>query len=97
MYELTSFQRDILYCTAALDEPSGVEIRRELEGYSSTEVNHGRLYPNLNQLVDEGLLNKDQKDDRTNQYTLTPLGKELIVERRQWEDDKLQATDLDLD
>jgi len=97
MYELTSFQRDILYCTAALDEPSGVEIRRELEEYSPTEVNHGRLYPNLNQLADEGLLNKDQKDDRTNLYTLTPLGKEVIVERRQWEDDKLEATDLDFD
>ena len=97
MYELTSFQRDILYCTAALDEPSGVQIRRELEEYSSTDVNHGRLYPNLDQLVEEGLLNKDQKDNRTNLYALTPLGKELIVERRQWEDDQLQATDLDFD
>jgi len=45
----------------------------------------------------EGLVKKDQKDDQTNLYTLTPLGKELIVERRQWEDDKLQATDLDFD
>jgi len=97
VYELTSFQRDILYCTAALDEPSGVQIRRELEEYSSTDVNHGRLYPNLDQLVEEGLLNKDQKDNRTNLYALTPLGKELIVERRQWEDDQLQATDLDFD
>ena len=97
MYELSGFQRDMIYCIAALDEPYGLEIGRELEEYSSTEVNHGRLYPNLNQLVDEGLLRKEQKDDRTNLYTLTPLGKELIVERRQWEDDKLQATDLDLD
>ena len=42
-------------------------------------------------------MKKEQKDDRTNMYTLTPLGKELIVERRQWEDDKLQAIDLDFD
>lgn len=97
MYELTGFQRDIVYCIAALDEPYGLEIGRELEGYSSTEVNHGRLYPNLNQLVDEGLVKKDQKNDRTNLYTLTPLGRELIVERRQWEDDKLQAIDLNFD
>jgi len=97
MHKLTGFQRDMLYCIAALDEPYGLEIGRELEEYSSTEVNHGRLYPNLNQLVDEGLVKKEPKNDRTNLYTLTSLGKELIVERRQWEDDKFQATDLNLD
>ena len=36
MYELTGFQRDMVYCIAALDEPYGLEIGRELEGYSST-------------------------------------------------------------
>ena len=95
MYELTGFQRDLLYCVATLDEPSGVEIRRELEEYSPVEVNHGRLYPNFDTLVDEGLIRKEKKNDRTNQYTLTPLGRELIEERRQWEDEKLQETEID--
>ena len=97
MYELTGFQRDMLYCVATLDEPSGAEIRRELDEYSPVEVNHGRLYPNLDQLVDEGLIRKEKKDDRTNQYTLTPLGRELIEERRQWEDEKLQEAGIALD
>ena len=96
MYELTGFQRDMVYCIAALDGPSGAEIRRELEEYSPTEVNHGRLYPNLDELVDEGLIRKEKKDDRTNMYTLTPLGRELIEERRQWEDEKLQDTEIAL-
>ena len=96
MYELTGFQRDMLYCVATLDEPSGVEIRRELEEYSPVEVNHGRLYPNLDDLVEQGLIKKEKKDDRTNLYGLTPLGRELIEERRQWEDDKLQETEIDL-
>ena len=96
MNELTGFQRDMVYCIAALDEPSGVEIRRELEEYSSAEVNHGRLYPNLDDLVGEGLIKKEKKNDRTNLYVLTPLGKELIEKRRQWEDEKLQDTKIAL-
>jgi len=94
MYDLTGFQRDMLYCITSLNEPSGAEIRRELEAYSTAEVNHGRLYPNLNDLVDEGLVRKEQMDDRTNLYTLTPLGRELIEERRQWEDAQLEDTEI---
>lgn len=97
MYDLIGFQRDMLYCIAALDEPSGAEIRRELEEYSTAEVNHGRLYPNLNDLVDEGLVRKGNMDDRTNLYALTPLGRELIEKRRQWEDAQLEDTDITLD
>ena len=97
MYDLTGFQRDMLYCIATLNEPSGAEIRRELEEYSTAEVNHGRLYPNLNDLVDEGLVRKGNMDDRTNLYTLTPLGRELIEKRRQWEDAQLEDTDITLD
>lgn len=95
MDELTGFQRDLLYCIAALDEPYGLEIGRQLEEYMSTDVNHGRLYPNLNDLVDEGLLKKEKKDDRTNIYTPTPLAIELIEDRRQWENDKLQELNTD--
>ena len=96
MNELTSFQRDLVYCIAALERPSGIEVGRELEESTPTEVNHGRLYPNLDELVDEGLIRKEKKDDRTNMYTLTPLGRELIEERRQWEDEKLQDTEIAL-
>ncbi len=96
MHELTGFQRDMVYCIAALDKPYGLEIGRELEEYSSAEVNHGRLYPNLDDLVDEGVIRKEKKDDRTNLYTLTALGRELIEERRQWEDEKLQDTEIAL-
>jgi transcriptional regulator, PadR family len=46
----------------ALNEPNGQEIARELAEDSSIEVNHGRLYPNLTDLVEEGLLRKEKKD-----------------------------------
>jgi len=60
-------------------------------------VNHGRLYPNLTDLVEEGLLRKEKKGGRTNLYELTPLAVELIEERSQWEDNKLRESGIDFD
>jgi len=94
MFELTGFQRDILYCIADTDDPYGLEIKQQLEEASSIEVNHGRLYPNLDTLVEEGLVEKKAKDDRTNLYLLTEHGINLIKQRRQWEDSKLSEIDL---
>jgi DNA-binding PadR family transcriptional regulator len=97
MNELTGFQRDLLYCIAGTNDPYGLQIGRELENYTSTEVNHGRLYPNLNTLVEKGLVKKQSKDDRTNLYTLTDLAIDHIEERRQWENDKLQHLNITAD
>jgi DNA-binding PadR family transcriptional regulator len=94
MYDLTGFQRDLLYCIAATDDPYGIEIGRQLGEYTSTDVNHGRLYPNLNTLVDKGLVKKQAKDDRTNFYMLTDLAIEVIEKRRDWEDNKLEPIDI---
>lgn len=33
MYDLTAFQRDLLYVVAGLDEPHGLAIKEELENY----------------------------------------------------------------
>lgn len=85
MHELTGFQRDILYVIAGHGEPHGLAIQEDLENYYDTEVHHGRLYPNLDALVDEGLVEKGKRDRRTNYYTLTVHGKKHIEERRAWE------------
>jgi len=50
------------------DRPYGLGIKRELEIIRDEEVNHGRLYPNLDDLVDAGLLRKGERDRRTNTY-----------------------------
>jgi len=92
MFELTGFQRDILYCIAELDEPYGLGIKRALESYMEKEVNHGRLYPNLDTLVNKGYLAKSSIDDRTNNYQLTAEGKELLAERHRWEVERLPET-----
>jgi DNA-binding PadR family transcriptional regulator len=91
MQELTAFQRDLLYVIADLDRPYGLGIKRELEAYYGSDVNHGRLYPNLDELVGDGYLRKEALDDRTNAYRLTDAGQDLIDQRRAWEADKLDG------
>jgi len=85
MYDLTGFQRDLLYVIAGLDEPHGLAIKEELEKYYESEVNHGRLYPNLDTLVEKGMVEKGQRDRRTNFYALTSRGERELNARQDWE------------
>lgn len=93
MYDLTGFQRDLLLVASGLDEPHGLAIKNELEGYYEKEIQHGRLYPNLDTLVDKGLIEKGQKDRRTNVYTLTQRGRRELEARREWENEYLEEAD----
>ncbi len=85
MYDLTGFQRDLLYIVAGLDDPHGLAIKEELENYYEKEIHHGRLYPNLDTVVDKGLIEKGELDRRTNFYSLTRRGRREIEARRDWE------------
>lgn len=86
MHDLTGFQRDLLYVIAGTDEPHGLLIKDKLEDYYEKEIHHGRLYPNLDTLVDKGLAEKGQKDRRTNIYRTTRRGQREIEARREWEE-----------
>jgi DNA-binding PadR family transcriptional regulator len=96
MHNLTEFQRDILYVIAGLKQPHGLAVKGELDDYYEQEINHGRLYPNLDDLVDKGLLEKGELDKRTNVDTVTKRGLREIEARREWEsqylDDEQAAT-----
>lgn len=87
MHDLTGFQRDLLYVIAGLGEPKGLAIKEELDAYYGEDINHGRLYPNLDAVVEKGLIQKGQKDNRTNAYSLTQRGQREIEARREWEAD----------
>ena len=87
MHDLTGFQRDLLYVIAGLDGPKGLAIKERLDKYYGTEINHGRLYPNLDALVEKGLVEKGRIDDRTNAYTLTQRGERELEARREWENE----------
>lgn len=85
MHDLTGFQRDILYVLGGLESPKGLAIKDELDRYYSSDINHGRLYPNLDALVEKGLVEKGRIDDRTNSYALTGRGRRELEARREWE------------
>lgn len=91
MDDLTAFQRDILYVVAGDNKPHGLAIKATLEEYYGSEVNHGRLYPNLDTLAEANLLEKGKRDDRTNTYTLTTHGEAVIETRRTWEANHLES------
>ena len=52
MHDLTGFQRDLLYVIARYEEPHRLAIKDELDEYYVQEIHYGRLYPNLDTLVD---------------------------------------------
>ncbi|WP_435161843.1 PadR family transcriptional regulator [Halorubrum sp. SY-15] len=82
-HELTAFQQNILVILA--EEPRyGLAVKRELESYYGSEVNHGRLYPNLDDLVDQGYIEKSELDKRTNQYALTAAGHDVVLGQLAW-------------
>jgi DNA-binding PadR family transcriptional regulator len=90
--DLTQFQLNI--CAVLADGADyGLGIKDDLEQYYDAEVGNGRLYPNLDELVERGLVAKSTRDQRTNEYALTDDGAHLVRERAQWLVGKL---DLDV-
>ena len=83
--ELSKFQLRILaVLNDAEDAPKGVEVKRRLREYYESEVNHGRLYPNLDTLVTDGFVSKGQKDSRTNAYEITDAGRDALASEVAW-------------
>ncbi|MFC4548793.1 MULTISPECIES: PadR family transcriptional regulator [Halorussus] len=82
--ELTGFQRDLLKCVRlVVDEattPTGRTIKEHLESEYGEEINHGRLYQNLNDLTECGCIDKRVVDGRTNAYYLTEEAMEMLDE-----------------
>ena len=88
MADLTGFQRDVLVATrhaqAAGDAPNGQAIIDVLEANGYDQIQSGRFYPTLDELVRLGLLEKRQnpEDKRANQYELTDQALNLLEARQ---------------
>lgn len=83
--DLNAFKRDCLEAISRLEradeQPYGLAIKRDLERAYAATLNHSRLYHNLNELVDTGLVAKTSADGRTNEYTLTATARAMLEER----------------
>jgi len=91
-HELTGFQRDLLYVIAGFDRPSGQRVASALEERRQDKITHGRLYPNLDALVDAGLVEKGESSRRTNFYALTSDGETVLRSRRAWENNYFEPS-----
>jgi DNA-binding PadR family transcriptional regulator len=82
--DLPAFVRDMLWAIARRGPSKGVTLKNEIEAYYGEPQNHGRVYPNPNRLVDDGLVEKGTRDKRTNEYALTEHGEAVLEARRAW-------------
>lgn len=84
-HELTGFQRDLLFVVGGMEAASGNEIKQKLEETQGRQLLAGRVYTNLDALVEEGFVEKGQIDGRTNEYRITEDGEAEIRERYDWQ------------
>lgn len=84
MQDLTEFQKVILHILSS-GSMYGLAVKRDLESYYDTEINHGRLYPNLDHLVEANYVEKASLDERTNEYKLTKKGEQALIDDIKWE------------
>ena len=99
--DLTAFQQQILFVLRRIerglsteDTAYGLAIKRELEALREVDVvNHGRLYPNLDELVKMDLIDKQMVDRRTNEYSTTETGQQIIDQHARWVLDSVAVTD----
>lgn len=80
--DLSTFQQRLIKIIATADgKPSGREIQRKYQSEHPGEAPlSGRLYPNLSKLVGRGLIKKDERNGRTNEYELSPDGVDAVHE-----------------
>ena len=86
---MSLFKFDLLAAIAVLEDENGgkvkgLDVKAHLEDRYSYDVRHGRLYPNLDELVDLGMVLKRELDGRSNNYALTDRGVRELRSRAEW-------------
>ncbi|MDB2272327.1 helix-turn-helix transcriptional regulator [Halorubrum ezzemoulense] len=83
--DLTAFQRDLLWALSHENARKGTALKADLADYYGEEINHSRLYQNLDKLVECDLVAKQARDRRTNEYSLTEAARRALEARRAWQ------------
>ena len=86
-FDLNASNRDLLVEIYQMDQPSGQDIQHRMKAEHNEDVDHGRLYPNLDDLVDYGLLDKGEQNLRTNYYQITNDGRRLVEDTARYFDE----------
>jgi DNA-binding PadR family transcriptional regulator len=84
--DLNGFRREIVKAVGRIEadgeDAYGRLIKSDIERVIGGEVTHGRLYPNIDDVVEYGYCERDRCgiDNRTHQISLTPAGRAAIVQ-----------------
>ena len=80
--DLNAFQVHLLCVIYRLGPAEGVDLQEALEDLYPEPINHGRLYPGLDRLVEKGLISKQTKasDKRRNAYATVGRGDWAVEE-----------------
>ena len=84
LHDLNAFRRDLLAVCARDGPTKGLRLKEALQDAYGTEVNHGRLYPALDDLVQLGLVSKEAVDRRSNHYWVTSRGERELEAHTNW-------------
>lgn len=85
MHELTGFQRDLLFVLSGIGISTGQQLKRELQRKLDQPILSGRIYDNLEVVIEKRYVHKSERDGRTNEYRITGRGQEVIQTRLDWE------------
>lgn len=80
---LSEFQRDLIAAVGSLDSPSGCDIRSYLNESYGTVLRENRVYRNLRELEDSGLVDVDRSALK-NVYSLTERGETAARSDQNW-------------
>ena len=81
----TAFQRDLLWPLSHENARKGTALKAYIADYYGEEINHSRLYQNLDTLVECDLVAQKARDRRTNEYSLTEAARRALEARRAWQ------------
>ncbi|MFC6962993.1 helix-turn-helix transcriptional regulator [Halocatena marina] len=90
--DLRGFQRDLLVVLARDDAQYGLELKSDLETRWDTKISRSRLYSNVNDLIERGLIEKAELTGRANHYAITDRGEQLINAYSTWITESLDQT-----
>ena len=91
--ELIAFQRDILLTLARSQPTNGQGLLADLSTLRDEQIYGSRLYRNLGELVDAGLVDKEEfpNDDRAHEFQLSANGQQAIREHAQRHEGAVEA------
>lgn len=79
----SGLRRDLCVAVAGLDDPTGRELKREVERKYGATIRPKRYRGAVSELVSAGYLD-EEVDGIHDRYALTPAGRERLAEQFEW-------------